>query len=449
MSRNAIIVEEQARTGRKQRRPSHPFNVKYRPWELTPFLIAPVLPGETMKNLLLQARCVSDPIKNPLIGWHNEYYFFYVKLRDLDQRDAITNMIISNNPVVGGPYVDTGRTQNFNDGKGYDYVQACNDVVLRHYFRDDEELTDTATGEVLGTVHRYDPSGPGRDLCKVTTVENFMQSMILDSDAPKYEQEGFPGENLTQETDTAPPGFTDQFNHWKAMRDMQLVAVDFDDWLKTFGVKVPKQEQTDPHIPELIRYVREWGYPANTINPTNGAPSSAMSWSVAERADKDRFFAEPGFVFGLTCARPKVYLGGQRSTVTAHLNDAFSWLPALLQDDPYTSLRKFSSAVGPLDASTWSGEAYWIDLRDLFLHGEQFVDRTPTEVAADTESLNFVRLPRNQLTGEINTEVKLNTKYPHEEDANGLFKDGAFNHFLRCEGRVDLTILSRLIETTP
>ena len=67
-----------AKMGRKLRRPEHPFILRHKPWQIQPFLIAPVIPGETMSNLLMQARVVTDPINNPLIGWHIEYYYFYV-----------------------------------------------------------------------------------------------------------------------------------------------------------------------------------------------------------------------------------------------------------------------------------------------------------------------------------------------------------------------------------
>ena len=71
------------RVGRKLRSPIHRFHLRHYPFQLQPFMLAPVIPGETMKNLLLQARVVTDPIKNGLIGWWQEYYFFYVKHRDL------------------------------------------------------------------------------------------------------------------------------------------------------------------------------------------------------------------------------------------------------------------------------------------------------------------------------------------------------------------------------
>ena len=64
-----IVVNELPQTGRVMRRPVHTFQLRQRPFAITPFMIAPVLPGETMKNLLLQSRAVTDPIKNPLVGW--------------------------------------------------------------------------------------------------------------------------------------------------------------------------------------------------------------------------------------------------------------------------------------------------------------------------------------------------------------------------------------------
>jgi len=56
------------RVGRKLRAPQHHWSLRHVPFALQPFCIAPVLPGETMKNALLQARAVTMPIKSPLVG---------------------------------------------------------------------------------------------------------------------------------------------------------------------------------------------------------------------------------------------------------------------------------------------------------------------------------------------------------------------------------------------
>ena len=94
MSLTVVQAVESSRMKRVMRYPEHTAFVRTRPWAITPFLIAPVLPGETLKNLLHQAREITKPLKNGLIGWWAETYFFYVKHRDLDDRDALTAMML-------------------------------------------------------------------------------------------------------------------------------------------------------------------------------------------------------------------------------------------------------------------------------------------------------------------------------------------------------------------
>ena len=408
-----IRVSNLPRVGRKTRRPTHSFQIRSRPWQVQPFLIAPVLPGETMKNLLLQARVVSDPVVHPLVGWWTEFYFFYVKLRDLADRDVITDMLVTGqvDQMANHP-ADVKRYHH----DGYDYVGACLDSVVTAYFRDEGDepsdyMIDGLPAAQIG-------------------VQSWMDSALLDSSVRQ------PGETWPGEGRVLPDGyeqFSDQYAHWEAMRSMALTTVDFEDWLRTFGVKVPKAEQTDPHIPELLRYVRDWTYPSNTVDPATGAPTSALSWSVAERADKDRFFAEPGFVFGCSVTRPKVYYGKQRGNLSSHLNTPFSWLPAVLQSQPYTSLMKIAQTQGPLEGI---GEDYWIDVRDLFMHGDQFVN-----FARDGGDGSFVALP----------DANIQKKFPSEADALGLFKDQGVNavrNLIRMDGRVDINILSRLEDTS-
>ena len=60
-----VTATNRPKQRRKPRQPQHTFNVKAKPYELTPFMIAPVLPGESMTSLLMQARAVSDPVNNP------------------------------------------------------------------------------------------------------------------------------------------------------------------------------------------------------------------------------------------------------------------------------------------------------------------------------------------------------------------------------------------------
>ena len=51
------------------RNPSFPFQLRTRPFQVQPFMAAPVLPGETLKSLVTMSRVVTKPLANPLIGW--------------------------------------------------------------------------------------------------------------------------------------------------------------------------------------------------------------------------------------------------------------------------------------------------------------------------------------------------------------------------------------------
>jgi hypothetical protein len=434
-TRVELVTQSLPRTGRKLRKPSHSFQLRIRPWQIQPFVIAPVLPGETMKNALIQARAVSAPVKNPLVGWWYEKFLFYVKLRDLGERDSAVALLMTNAPIPDNTAA-TAMAEMYDVTGKFSYVRACLRRVVDTYFRTDEEVLD-------GQLYKIG----NLDVARASVIDNWTDSLIADSDVAEIGTEDLPGGDSPlggDEQDAPLAGYTDEYNHWLAMRDMGLVSVGFDDWIKAFGVTPPQdiKKVDEKHRPELLRYIREWTYPSNTVNAVDGAPSSALSWSVAERADKDRFFQEPGFVFGVTLCRPKIYFNKQRSTVAQFLDSSISWLPALLSDEPYTSLKKFAQAAGPLDSSG-TPEAYWVDMRDLFMYGDQF-----RNFAADgTES--GVTLPTpNTADPEAVDDPPINKRYASAADADLLFTSGATANTIKIDGRIDLTILSRLEDTS-
>ena len=73
-NRMPVTVASTANQRRIARRPAHSFNLVTRPYGIYPFMLAPVLPGETLENILLQARVVTDPVISRLTGWICEAY---------------------------------------------------------------------------------------------------------------------------------------------------------------------------------------------------------------------------------------------------------------------------------------------------------------------------------------------------------------------------------------
>lgn len=414
-----ITLAQAPRTARVPRRPQHRFWLKQRPWQLQPFMIAPVLPGETMKNLLLQTRVVSDPVKSPLIGWWCEYYFFYVKHRDLDNRDDFTEMMLDPNKSLAAHRQATYDVKKYTPKNGIKWVEYCLNRVRDEYFRDEDEVGTSFDIDGLPAVQiSMDGFHDSVTLGAKFTTTNYDVNVDLNANAVV----------TASEVERA-------MRTWQMLRQAGVTEMSYEDYLRSFGLNIPETEE--PHTPELVRYVREWTYPSNTVDPVTGAPSSALSWSVAERADKDRFFKEPGFLFGVSCIRPKVYLSNQKGCAAAILDHAFAWLPAMYREDLGISWRNIATGNGPFENVTDTA-GYWIDVRDLFVHGDQFVN---VDVATSTEFLKAA-LPT----------AALQRRFPVLTDAQALFVDGGgagTAQFVRQDGVVSLNILGTQTDTSP
>jgi hypothetical protein len=428
-----LLGSSLTKTGRKTRSPQHPFYLKTLPYVLQPFLCAPVLPGETMTNLSLSSRVVTDPLSNPLIGWWKEYYFFYVKLQDLNIRNDVTTIMLNQEANLNA---HTGKQTpeaphyygNHHTIGAYNYVEwlhFCMERIVAEHFRDEDCPYDDAVGRYNGMFLAQTPT------------EHLGQSFQRASYPAATEEDAglLPGQVLPQYGYDVPPGMEAAHDAWLSMRASGITEATFEDYLRSFGVRVPKQEKVDLHIPEVLRYVRVWQQPSNTVDPASGGVSSACSWQVTERADKDRWFSEPGFVVGVTVARPKVYLQGMVNLGSSFMQTAYEWLPAVLRDDPYTSLRASADGGdGPFEMGQVGTDPYWWDVRDLFMYGEQFTN-TPLWGEA---GMNLVSLPRN-----FPDEKKW---FPSMDDMNALFKGGAAANKVREDGMVSLKILSALTD---
>lgn len=405
---------------RVNRNPKHPFMLAHKPYQLQPFLCAPVLAGETMKNLLVQSRAVSDPILNPLAGWWLEYYFFYVKLTDLHARDILQTMIIDpENADVSSLRLAAVEPWSYSAEGAIPWSKLCLQRVVEEYFRNPGETWDTAAID----------SVPLR--ARAEDRDNVWQSLLMVDELATMDVEiSTAGDNAftMAELDGAR-------RDYELLKMHGLANMTWSDYLQMQGVNQGVAEE--PHRPELLRHVREWAYPANTIDPANGTPRSAMSWSVAERADKNRFFKEPGFILGITCAMPKTFLRSQVASAAGFMQDAAKWFPMALADDAWSAMQSHvtTSDSGPLPGIT-DAEGYAWDMRDLLTYGEQFMNFAP----AAATGKNLVDLPASTTQKD----------YVDADDINSLFVGATdATRTIRQDGVVHLTIAGRQRDLTP
>lgn len=362
---------------RGMRRPQVPFYLKQRPFQIQPCCIMPVIPGETLKSALFQIRAVTDPIRNPLIGWWYETYWFYVKLRDLAGRADFTEMMVNPAKDMSGYDAATSAQKfHFNgaESPAINFVDLCLTEVVEWYFRYEGETAATAVID-------------GLPVAKINNLDA-LDSAILTSDLHLNDVTMFTetGTNTLEASEVEAAMRT-----FELLKQANLMPMTYEDFIASYGIKLPQEEQ---HKPELIRYTRDWQYPSNTIDPSDGSAASAVSWSIRESISKDRFFKEPGFIFGCTIVRPKVYLKNYVGSLTAWMNSVYEWLPAVMNNDPRSSLKAFAAGDGPVDVSA---AEYYVDIKDFLLYGQQFCNFDP---GTTDHFLNAVGLPQAALADQ-------------------------------------------------
>lgn len=411
------LVTPVSNRSRRIRRPVHNFYIQQRPWQLAPFMVAPVLPGETLRNLLLQSNAVTDPIKNSLIGWWLEHYFFYVKLRDLDARATISSAMLDLSVSLSG-LNEAANVQYYHGWTTIPWLKLAVKRIVEEHFRQPGEAWDTWLINGLPAAKaRF-----GTDVLDsaVTNTQKALNAVDVELTVgvdDKFTMSEFEG----------------LFEKWQMAKQYGFKDLTFEDYLAEQGVSVPIKDDTiEQHKPELIRFVRNWQLPSNTVNPSTGGVASAVRWVVTERADKDRFFAEPGFVVGISLARPKIYYSKQAGSAVGVLTDALAWLPDVIaSNDPFMGLRSLASGSNLLTAQT---DSYWIDICDLLEYGEQFCNFTMA-----TTGLGQVALPT----------AALQKRYCASTDADALFVDTTAGvGKMSQDGSVSLMVATRSKDQT-
>lgn len=429
MKAQIVQVDDYKKQPRRMRSPKHPFNLKHRPFEITPFLAAPVLPGETLDSGFLQASVVSDQIANRLIGWWQEYHMFYVPIRDLQIKGFMTQTQFENlflDPTYNGVSdfaVSANTTATYMFKEGMPWVDWLMDHVVREYFRDEgENLT------------------PTWDDYHIASIDQGNLFHSLKEESALADDDELPGVDDIEELDIL-PGFNTHYLQWELMRDQGMVDLGYRDFLKSYGITppptlAPTVEEADAvSLSEKLISIRKWTNP--TLAPQQGEAesTSVVYWRPAERITKRFMFTEPGFIFGVTVTRPKIYLGNQKGAGVGLMGTAYSWLPAVLNNYGYSSL------LENLDSATdgilqGGDEDYWLDMKDLFIHGDQFVNHTMGATAN-----HGLALP---------VASNLDKKYITEAMMNTLFAvtDGSASYIYQ-DGMVHLDILGRITDTSP
>ena len=118
------------------------------------------------------------------------------------------------------------------------------------------------------------------------------------------------------------------------------------------------------------------------------------------------------------------------------MDNVYSWLPAALQQHYEAAYKQFQGNKGPLANVFTNGgtppvmSPYWVDMRDLYIYGDQFVNYAMAKGAVALPTASNQR------------------RYAASADIDALFKDVAQNKVLH-DGVVNLGIAGRQRPATP
>jgi hypothetical protein len=394
-------------------------------------MVAPVLPGDTLKNLLCSYSAMTDPIKHPLIGWWFDFHFFYVPFRAMPASADLQTMVLDPAFADLGVAHDVPADVDWYHAMGTkpSFAQQATQAVVEEYFRMEGETWNTGGADLDGI--------PQIGMTKRTALSSFI------FDSATAEPDVLPGtgdgdDNLDELLGSGLSAtFAGAYDAYQALVAAQVVDITFEDWLTQYGVRLPAAH-SDPK-PERVGSYSDWKFPSKAIDETDGSIAAACHWRDRVKFDKDRRFKEPGVILGLASATPKIYYGNQVEAVTDSLTRSLDWLPAVLGQHAFTSLKLFTSDaggaavdVGPLGSTPTSD--YWLDIRDLFVHGDQFVNFALTATDA-----NIVALPTS--SGK--------TRFVSTTDADNLFAAASPLNKVHAEGRIRLSFLSQVTDMTP
>lgn len=348
-----IRIEKQgALTARGVRSPSYDYaNLSIPYMTLNPVMIAPVLPGDTVKALSFMANIHTDAaLAGGLVGAWFESWHFYCRIGDLpdaaDYRAAL---------VGAGAFPSAAMIR-----------LSCMEAIYKGHFMDEEEDYGTITGDAWFLKY------PGSGWWQSAADQAAMDSIPGGSD----EWEG-------------------QWHIYQQMRRSRLTTATFEEYLAMQGIAVPPQlrHEHDPEmkVPELLRYSREFAYPQFAGVDGEGNRIFQLRWFINDRLDRARFCAEPGFLVSCIAVRPKVYQQPQATFDALDLMRApEAWAPTALDTDPHVTLDTIPGAVF---GDTVGGAAAWVDRRDLLLYGDALVGDAPPP-AINLADLAYVQRPQ-------------------------------------------------------
>ncbi len=339
-------------TGRRgERRPVFRSAIELQPWEITPFCCFPLLPGETLHNVLVDGRFVLNGCVSPLYPWYLDIQLYAMRLSDIDVDFEEILLRDAETPISGSTGTDVplrGMVLGGMDISGVAY-----DRLANHLWSTEDELK-------VGVVNTDLFIAPVKWRTSSSTfVEGESAGATLEPDqivSAKMKQD-----------------LIDEENTWARV-------------LESYGVRIPRGEAG---VPERIMWESIAKHPVFVQSDSADVIVTRYQvlWTVREArltAKGQGIYAkEPMVVMGLATIRPELLEGNKRFMVVNDLVDRDRWWvpPFNAMDAVQDILQEPGSSVS--SGHGWSDAAGGVtqhNALDYWFMGESFtnMDHTAT-----------------------------------------------------------------------
>lgn len=360
--------------GRVRRNPMFPTAGIMVPFGLYPLAAFPLNAGDTLENLSMSGRFISQPIKHPINGAWFEQWIAAVPL-SLINSAFFTDLA----PVTTGFTAAADQPRYFTKAGGLDLIKRAYDLVVAEYF--------TRVGATP-------PVNDGVTMLPRMGVD-WTENLMLKPSALNVSLLPMQGVN------TALTGI--DLESERAL----IESSDYRDWVQQFGVKDPARNDIRPRI---LRYLRNWSLPQNVIDPASGSPRSAFYWSPTLKLEKRMRAPEPTIVLVLGAWRPQMFSDYLPQSYLSRMAGIKEWLPPhneaawspIQGNDPL-----FKAGFGVV------GDNLIFDRSDIWSRGEQFINCLPAD--------SPYPVPVSTSTGVPGGQDQMRGKYPTAADINALF----------------------------
>ena len=344
---------------RKLRTPRYPVVTTGRFGKAVPVAKALVEAGSTLRKLSFRNRFQSMPIKYPLTGGYLDVEFYYVPMSAA--WDEWIDFVLGE--TVTFPTLAAAQPNFFTSAANSSKLYGlCYEAVINKFHRTSEDDPYT-----------YD--GSWASLPRVDMTAEFSAS----ADHRTIDETVNIADGLTvREIDDARAKL-------RYRNRMDFATGHYADWLKEQGVAAHAVLGADP---ERIGRVSKFVMPSKSIDPSTGGTTQSYFRDIELTLDKDRYFAEAGYIVGILSMRPKIMPYGSSS-----LEDAWRepiWFPHKGQPKEY---REQPAGVGGIDGT----QSMFTD--DFLAKGQSLcgpVDDTKTQLflTYNPTSLKDARIPQ-------------------------------------------------------